>query len=417
MKKPGHCHLNCSDWPASPDCHPIMTAVSEKPNTPPGLVFHIDEHHAPSHMGITAVVSQISRYLAAHRWPTAILTTAAADTQAHPGVELISFPQAPWGRRWYYPLGMRPYLEGLAQSPGIFHIHGPWGAPQWLAARTCKKSPAVAGILTAHGVMLPWHWQHNWGSRLRYRTYWWAMAYPNFRHAKVIHAITPAERDHLAGLFPGQRLEVIPNAIDLTEADRAAGPGPIPLPEETAGRYLLFLGQLHPKKGIDLLIQSFHNVCKGSDLKLLLAGPDRSSTYSAQLKSMVERLGLSSQVRFTGAVYGPQKWQLYRQAWAFCLPSRSEVVGMVNLEAAAARTPVLTTYETGLTDWEASGGVMVHPDQQELDRALARVLSWSEAERDDRGRQLRQLIGRRYSMEVVGRQWLSLYAELLGNCR
>ncbi len=118
-------------------------------------------------------------------------------------------------------------------------------------------------------------------------------------------------------------------------------------------------------------------------------------------------------ISFTGPIFGAEKWQLYRHAWAFCAPSHSETVGLVNLEAAVARVPVVSTHETGLFDWEEGGGLLVHPRAEELAQALAQVLHWSESERNDRGRALRILVEKRYSWKAVGPQWLELYASLL----
>jgi glycosyltransferase involved in cell wall biosynthesis len=114
-------------------------------------------------------------------------------------------------------------------------------------------------------------------------------------------------------------------------------------------------------------------------------------------------------------VFGPQKkLSLYRHAWAFCAPSQTEVMGLVNLEAASVQLPVVTTHETGLWDWEDGGGLLVHPRVEELSRALKQVFSWSDRERRDRGQKLRQLVERRYSWQAVGLQWLKFYATLTG---
>ena len=61
-------------------------------------------------------------------------------------------------------------------------------------------------------------------------------------------------------------------------------------------------------------------------------------------------------MEFLGPVYGAEKWALIQRAWAMIVPSYSEVVGMVNLEAALCSVPSITTYETGLTDWNEGGG-------------------------------------------------------------
>ena len=88
-------------------------------------------------------------------------------------------------------------------------------------------------------------------------------------------------------------------------------------------------------------------------------------------------------------------------------------MSMTSLEAAAAGTPLVTTYEAGVLDWQENGGLLVHARVGEVAAALDQVFSWSDHERQDRGRQLRQLMERRYSWEIVGPQWLNLYDDLL----
>jgi glycosyltransferase involved in cell wall biosynthesis len=377
-----------------------------------GHVYHFDEDHSPAHAGITAVVSQLSGYLTSQGVPTTILTAGEGSMPTARGVELIKFPLSRWGRRWRYPVGMKTYLGKLANLPGIiFHLHGPWGAPQWLAALAAKRHK-VAALLTPHGVLEPWHWKYSLGRQLRYLTYWRSIAYPAFRHLAVIHAITSIERDNLERLFPHQRIEVIPNAVNLAEIDKALATCTSMPSVELDGRYLLFLGQLHPKKGIDILIQSFSKVCQERDFHLLIVGPDKAPEYTRKLKALAGELA-PGRVIFPGPVYSQQKWRLYQDAWAVCLPSNSEVVGMVNLEAAAAGTPVITSHVTGLFDWEEGGGILIQPEVDELSRALAQVVSWDEPERLERGRRLRRLVERRYSLEAVGPLWLDLYSELL----
>jgi glycosyltransferase involved in cell wall biosynthesis len=387
-------------------------------NNNPGRshIFQIDEDYSPSHAGITTVVAQLSGYLAGQGIPTTILTAGEGSKPTAAGVDLVKFPLSRFGRRWRYPVGMKAYLKEVARTPGaLFHLHGPWCAPQWLGSLTARRF-RVPALLSPHSALEPWFWHYGSIQRLRYQAYWRLLAYPVFRHLAIIHAITATERDNLAKLFPGQRLELIHNAINLAEADEALATANSEPTLETSCRYLLFLGQLHPKKGIDILIKSFSQVCEGRDFRLLIVGPDKSSQYSSYLKALVTELGLVSRVRFMGPIYGPQKWQLYRNAWAVCFPSYSEVIGLVNLEAAAVSTPVVTSYNTGLLDWEEGGGILVYPRVEDLTRALQQILSWSDSERQDRGRQLRRLVERRYSWEAVGPQWSNLYSDLLEKC-
>jgi glycosyltransferase involved in cell wall biosynthesis len=163
---------------------------------------------------------------------------------------------------------------------------------------------------------------------------------------------------------------------------------------------------------VEVLLAAFARARKKRTFRLVIAGPDNTPVYGARLRAQAKALGVEREVTFLGPVFGPEKGRLFRQAWAFCLPSHSEVVGLVNLEAAAAGVPVITTFETGLDDWEEGGGLLVHPQVEDLARVLEQVCSWSDSERQQRGRRMRQWVERRYSWEVVGPLWLQLYEEI-----
>lgn len=359
------------------------------------------------------MITQLSRYLTGKGWSTTILAPEGQANLPPSEATLITFPLAAGGV-WRFPKGLKLYLQQQARSQAQgLHLHGVWMGFQWLAARIASGA-GVPTLLSPHDMLNSWHFGRRGFKELRKLIYWRTLASPAFRHITVIHAVTPRERDELTSWFPGQRLEVIPNAVDLEEIDRLqshpADDSPA-LPDEP---YLLFVGRLCPQKGIELLIQAFAEVTKSTRRKfrLLIVGPDFDPPYSAGLRSLVRLLKIENRVSFAGPVMGAQKISLYRRAWAFCAPSQTEAMGLVNLEAAALEVPVVTTHETGLWDWEAGGGLLVHPRVEELRQALERVFSWSDRERQDRGQKLRQLVKRRYSWQAVGPQWLELYSSL-----
>lgn len=378
-------------------------------------IYHIADHFSPQG-GVPGMITQLARYLAGQGWATTILYP---DKQASPilsDVELIKFPLV-LGGVWRFPRGLKSYLQQLNPLRGpILHLHGVWMGFQWLAARVAYQQKTTV-LLSPHGMLNSWHFRHLGFKELRKLIYWRTVASPAFRHVPLIHAVTPRERDELARWFPGHCIKVIPNALDLEAMDSllaAAEDESAPFVEEP---HLLFLGRLHPVKGIELLIEAFAKCVKEtqSKFRLLIVGPASDPAYSAKLKSLVRLLGIEEKVIFLGPVFAPpKKLSLYRHAWAFCSPSQSEVMGLVNLEAAAMQLPVVTTHETGLDGWEEGGGLLVHPQVEELSRALKLVFAWSDQERQDRGRKLRQLVERRYSWQAVGPQWLELYSSLAG---
>ena len=92
------------------------------------------------------------------------------------------------------------------------------------------------------------------------------------------------------------------------------------------------------------------------------------------------------------------------------VPSYSEVIGMVNLEASACKTPVITTHQTGLSkEFANNGGVLLNPNLIELKAALQNSLSWNKNERVDRGNLLQKFIFEHYSWEKKGHLWSELY--------
>jgi glycosyltransferase involved in cell wall biosynthesis len=375
--------------------------------------YHITDDFSPQ-AGVPGMITQLTRYLASQGWATTILSSDKQTSPLPPDINMVKFPLVS-GKVWRLPRGLKSYLQQLPRlDVPILHLHGIWMGFQWLAARVASQQKLPV-LLSPHGMLNSWHLTQTGFKELRKLIYWRTVAYPAFRHIPLIHAVTPRERDDLARWFPGQSIRVIPNAIDLEDMNHlhsSAGKEPSPLVDEP---YLLFLGRLHPVKGIDLLIAAFGQSIKGikRNFRLVIAGPESDAAYVAKLKSLVSLLRLEQKVTFLGPVVGPQKVALYRHAWAFCAPSQAEVMGLVNLEAASAESPVVTTYETGLDDWQEGGGVLIHPQVEELSRALKQVFFWSESERQERGKKLRQLVERRYSWQVVGPQWLELYAGLM----
>lgn len=237
------------------------------------------------------------------------------------------------------------------------------------------------------------------------KVYWKLFAYPALSSANVIHAITPLEQQHLHDLFPSSRIEVIPNAIDLDEyPDTESGQ-----PE----RLILFVGRIEPKKGVDILLNAFAAAHISSDWRVAIMGPVWSNEYQAELGKIVDENGLGDRVSFLGPVFGEEKRRWMRKAWLLAAPSHSEVVGLVNLEAAAYCVPSITTHQTGLDDWANGGGLLIQPDVEQMRAALEQTCAWSDSERDERGRASRRLVSERYSWDAVLPQWISLYESLV----
>jgi len=132
-----------------------------------------------------------------------------------------------------------------------------------------------------------------------------------------------------------------------------------------------------------------------------------------RLAQLVMRSKMGNRIKFVGPVMGAAKWHFYRSMAVVALPSLSEVIGLVNLEAAACGTPTITTFETGLDDWEEGGGILVHPDAGQLAEALTLMASLTDDQYRARSSAARRIVEQRYSWAVVEQRWRELYAALL----
>ena len=108
--------------------------------------------------------------------------------------------------------------------------------------------------------------------------------------------------------------------------------------------YVLFLGRLNWKKGLDRLIPAMEQV---TNADLLIAGNDEEN-YRPELEALARRCGVADRVRFLGPVHGERKWELLSSAQILALPSYSENFGNVVLEAMAVGCAVIVTPEVGM---------------------------------------------------------------------
>jgi glycosyltransferase involved in cell wall biosynthesis len=142
------------------------------------------------------------------------------------------------------------------------------------------------------------------------------------------------------------------------------------LPQLKNKRVLLFLGRFHPKKGVDLLINSFLKNC-GKDDILLLGGPtNNSDSHLKNLRKLT--VGNENKILWAGMLEGDLKWGALRNADALILPSHQENFGMVIAEALSVGTPVFLTNKVNL--WreviDSGAGLVANDDQFGIDRLV-----------------------------------------------
>lgn len=294
--------------------------------------------------------------------------------------------------------GCAPALgRALREAPlDIVHAHGLWMYPS-IAARHSGK-PC---IISPHGMLDPWALAlSRWKKRLA------AVAFQDahLREAACLHALCQSEADSIRAYGLRNPICVIPNGIDLP------APGSEPASFETEiprdGKVLLYLGRIHPKKGLPNLIRAWS--AADDSWHLVIAGWDQGN-HESELKQLASELR-AGRVHFAGPQFGPAKAAAYRRADAFILPSLSEGLPMVILEAWAHGKPVLMTSECNLPEGFAAGAaIQIRPDAEGIARGLQALAALPPSERDEMGARGYRLVQDRFAWPRIAASFQAVY--------
>jgi glycosyltransferase involved in cell wall biosynthesis len=172
---------------------------------------------------------------------------------------------------------------------------------------------------------------------------------------------------------------------------------------------LVFLGELRPVKGIDVLIDAvslLHRNGRAVTATLVGDGPDRDI-----LREQIERLGLTGAIRFTGAMPARQALTLGR---IMVIPSRAESLPYVVLEAAAAAKPLITTKVGGIPEiyGPLSENLVQPEDSGALAGAITQAIDHPEATLDTAGK-LRERVAASFSVDSMVDGVLAAYRDAL----
>src|SRR5680860_1287880 len=143
-------------------------------------------------------------------------------------------------------------------------------------------------------------------------------------------------------------------------------------PELNSNPYILFLGRLHFKKGLDYLVDAFFQVTQEhANVDLVIAGPDSGERNN--LLRQVEQLRLGNRVHMVGPLYGHAKFAALMDATIFCLPSRQEGFSMSIIEALACGLPVVISPQCHFNEVsEIGAGEVVILNPKAIADAIAR---------------------------------------------
>ncbi|UEX76750.1 glycosyltransferase [Spiribacter halobius] len=310
------------------------------------------------------------------------------------------------------PLRFLRRVRRQLETADLLHVHGVFG---WhvLLSLLAARSLGRPHVVSVHGHLHPDALRERRLSK-RICLAWFGRR--ALRRAEAVLVTAPPEREivrryapqaHIVEVMPGLEVPPVPESGAVTRAGEA--PGPI---------HVLYLGRLHPHKGLHRLIRALGEArAEGLDAELIVAGTG-SRSYRLALWLLVRGLGLRQQVRFLGHVGAGVRARLWRRADVFALPSRSENFGFAAAEAMAAGVPVIVSENVGLASLVAGRGCgeVVPPENTEaLRRAL---LAYADPSvRREQGRRAHEAAVEAFSLQTMGAAHGALYRRVAGTAR
>lgn len=283
--------------------------------------------------------------------------------------------------------------------PALLHLHGAWDL-FLLAFASMANHLDIPYILAPRGMLEPWSLSvHSWRKSLALKTYQGKI----IERAAAIHATSSVEAANLRRL-PCVRapIFVVPNPVE--EPRRAPIQRSVASPER---KILLFLSRVHPKKGLDILLEAW-NIVRPSDWSLWIVGGGERE-YVDRLKRYCAREKVPD-VEFHAHVDTERRESMFERASALVLPTYSENFGNVVAEALIRGLPVITT--TG-TPWSAIGdqklGWYIEPTAEQLRRALIELLGTPAQELQDMGERGLQYARETLSVAAVRHSLFDMY--------
>jgi glycosyltransferase involved in cell wall biosynthesis len=291
------------------------------------------------------------------------------------------------------------------QGATLLHSHGYKGNILFgLLPRSVRPMPMVA---TLHG----WTWT---GGFSRMRLYEWLDARALHKIDRVV-LVNAAMQSHprLQGYLQ-QRIRVIENGIPCSAEVKLASAASLDQAivdfcskTVTIGA----VGRLSPEKGFDLLIDAVAAIREqGRDLQLVIMG---EGALRPALEDQIKKRGLEQQVLLPGyRAHGEHYLQLFT---LFAMPSLTEGLPMVLLEAMRAKTPIIASSVGGIPHVLDQGvcGILVPAGQpQPLADAIIKLLDNPDQAATQAAFAYQRLV-QRYSSTAMAQKYLDMYREVV----
>lgn len=331
------------------------------------------------------------------------------DKYVYENIPLIIYHKSRWPL--FAQLGYSNDIKDAIKNSmfNIIHQQGIWLYHSCVALRYKQKYPNTVKIIEPHGMLDKWAIKNSaWKKKIA----GWLFEYKNLHTADCIHALCEEEYKSIRSIGLRNPIAIIPNGVDLPQN-----------PHFNRGnkqKILLYLGRIHPKKGLKEMILGFAQL-KQSSPELLnkwcvrIAGWGQNK-YVHKLQNLINKYRLNNNITFIGPVYGSDKDKELCNANAFILPSYSEGLPISVLEAWAYQLPVIMTDFCNLPEgFNVNAAVRINPTPQSICEGLMNFFVKDDNDIEVMGKNGFKLVSEQFTWQHIAKQTLELYLYLLGN--
>ena len=269
------------------------------------------------------------------------------------------------------------------------------GLPGWIIGKL-KKIPS---IFTVHGSgLLVWNEMAK-GVILRINCF-----VENFLQTKLKYNTEISVDSRFCKFKNKNKPIVIPNGVDVDKFDK------IKVQKEKKYTKILFVGRLHPQKGLIYLIKSIESIKnKIKNTKFVIIG---SGELDEKLQKEIKKRKLTKFFDFKGKVFGDDLVREFKSSHLFILPSIFEGQPLTLLEAWAAKLPVLVT-NVGDNDRfvinNKNGWIIDPKNPKKLSNSILKILSKDKKDLNNIGNSGYKLVKENYSWDKMTEKTYKVY--------
>lgn len=328
------------------------------------------------------------------------------------GVDLDYLEATGW-KETLHAASARARLRELLGRFDVVHIHNVWDSIVRAGAAEAQRLPRTPYFIQPNGILDVWCMQQKrlkklLALRLLYRRMLDSAAGLCLGNEDERQAIAPLGLKApttlvpLNAVFP-EEVKTLPPAGNFYKR----------YPQLNGKPFIVFLGRLHIKKGLDFLADSFGIFAKSNaTTHLVVIGHDEGAQSDFQQR--IARHGVQDRVHLVGPLHGEAKWEAFRDASCFALPSRQEGFSIAITEALACGLPVVISNECHFAEVAQTGaGEVVELNAQKIADAFGRVFA-SDSNRARMSHAAKRLVETRFNCLLAAKDLVDVYQRAIG---